>query len=82
VRHGNPIRLLSSIDPCLRGLLHFYPFGGRRQRQLQKQTRLWNEASGGGDRPPAIFGLVVDYRDANGLVTDQRQRFALEAIGE
>jgi len=40
------------------------------------------EASGGGDRPPATLGLVVDYRDANDLVTNQLQRFALEAIGE
>jgi outer membrane protein assembly factor BamE (lipoprotein component of BamABCDE complex) len=34
------------------------------------------------DRPPATFGLVVDYRDADGDVTDQLQNFTLGPIGE
>jgi hypothetical protein len=34
------------------------------------------------DRPPATLGLVVDYRDANGAVTNRLQRFTLGPIGE
>ena len=34
------------------------------------------------NRPPATVGLVVDYRDADGSVTDRLQSFTLGPIGE
>ena len=34
------------------------------------------------DRPPATLGMVVDYRDASGRVTDQLQSFTLGPVGE
>jgi len=39
-------------------------------------------STGAADRPPATLGLVVDYRDANGAVTNRLQRFTLGPIGE